>query len=65
MDLIVRVMVLNATFNNISVNISWQSSQFYWWRKPDLPQVTNKLVSFVIIILSLIYNKVSIMNVLV
>jgi len=27
----VRVMVLNSTFNNISV-IAW--SQFYWWRKP-------------------------------
>ena len=43
----VRVMVFNATFNNISV-ISWR--QFYWWRKPeysekttDLPQVTDKL----------------------
>jgi hypothetical protein len=40
-------MVLNATFNNISV-ISRR--QFYWWRKPenpkktnDLPQVTDKL----------------------
>ena len=43
----VRVMVFNATFNNISV-ISWR--QFYWWRKleypekaTDLPQVTDKL----------------------
>ena len=40
-------MVLNATFNNISV-ISWD--QFYWWRKSeypekitDLPQVNDKL----------------------
>jgi len=28
----VRVMVFNATFNNISV-ISWRSV-FFWWRKP-------------------------------
>ena len=42
-----RLMVFNATFNNISV-ISWR--QFYWWRKPeypekttDLPQVTDNL----------------------
>ena len=40
-------MVLNATFNNISV-ISW--GQLYWWRKPedtekitDLSEVTEKL----------------------
>jgi len=40
-------MVLNATFNNISI-ISCLS--FYWWRKPEypektigLPKVTNKL----------------------
>jgi hypothetical protein len=40
-------MVLNATFNNISV-ISW--GQLYWWRKPedtekttDLSEVTDKL----------------------
>ena len=41
----VRVMVFNVTFNNISF-ILW--CQFYWWRKPenpgritDLPQVTD------------------------
>jgi ankyrin repeat protein len=36
----VRVMVFNATFNNISV-ISW--GQFYWWRKQDynLEKTTN------------------------
>jgi hypothetical protein len=31
-------MVLNATFNNISV-ISWWS--FYWWRKPEYPEKTT------------------------
>ena len=41
-------MILNATFNNISV-ISWRFF-FYWWRKPEYPekttdqsQVTDKL----------------------
>ena len=29
---IVRVMVFNATFNNISV--IYRDGQFYWWRKP-------------------------------
>ena len=46
-----RVIVFNATFNNISVtSISW--SQFYWWKKPeyqekttDLSQVNDKLLS--------------------
>ena len=44
----VRFMVLNATFNNISA-ISWR--QFYWWKKPgypekttDLSQVTDKFI---------------------
>jgi len=44
----VRVIVVNATFNNISV--VYRYGKFYWWRKPqnpeettDLPQVTNKL----------------------
>ena len=32
------VMVLNATFNNISV-ISW--GKFYWWRKPGYPKKTT------------------------
>jgi hypothetical protein len=43
----VRVIVINATFNNISV-ISWRS--IFWLKKPeylenttDLPQVINKL----------------------
>jgi len=42
-------MVLNATFNNISVTV-YRGGQFYRWRKPkypekttDLPQVTDKL----------------------
>jgi hypothetical protein len=43
----VRVIVFNATFNNISVN---RDGQFYLWRTPEypekttgLPQVTDKL----------------------
>ena len=38
----VRVMVFNATFNNISV-ISWRSVFFFWWRKPDYPEKTTDL----------------------
>ena len=43
----VRVMVFNATFNNIQL---YHGGQFYWWRKSeypvkttDLSQVTDKL----------------------
>ena len=43
-----RVMVFNATFNNISV--IYRGCQFYWWRKTEylektanLPQITDKL----------------------
>ena len=42
------VIVVNATFNNISV--IYRGGQFYWWRKlmfqkktTDLSQVTDKL----------------------
>ena len=35
----VRVMVFNATFNNVSATgISWR---FYWWRKPEYPKKTT------------------------
>jgi hypothetical protein len=43
-------MMLNATFNNISV-ISWR--QFYWWRKPEYPEKTTDL--FCLTPLSLLY----------
>ena len=43
----VKVIVLNAAFNNIQL---YRGVQIYWWRKPeypekttDLPQVTEKL----------------------
>jgi len=39
----VRVMVLKATFNNISV-ISWRS--VYWQRKPEYQEKTTDLPQF-------------------
>jgi hypothetical protein len=45
----VRVMVFNATFNNVSVKL-YCGIQFYWWRTPkyqekttDLSQVSDKI----------------------
>jgi len=37
----IRVMVFNATFNNISV--IYRGGQFYWWRKPEYPEKTTDL----------------------
>ena len=34
------MVLLNATFNNISV-ITW--GQIYWWRKPEYPEKTTDL----------------------
>jgi hypothetical protein len=46
----VRVLMLNGTFNNISIKSLNRGVQFYWSRKleysektTDLPQVTDKL----------------------
>ena len=36
----VRFMMFNATFNNISV-MSW--GPFYWWKKPEYPEKTTDL----------------------
>ena len=35
----VSVMVLNATFNNIS---EYLGCHFYWWRKPQYPEKTTE-----------------------
>jgi hypothetical protein len=40
MQMGVRVMVFNATFNNISV---YRGGQFYWWRKPEYLEKTTDL----------------------
>jgi hypothetical protein len=51
---IVRVMVFDATFNNISV---LSGGQFYWWRKPpdeypgkttDLSQACDKVCQWLV-----------------
>jgi hypothetical protein len=39
--ILIRFMVFNTTFNNISV-ISWH--QFYWWRKPEYLEKTTNLL---------------------
>jgi hypothetical protein len=38
----VRVMVFDATFNNITVIYS--GGQFYWWRKPEYPEKTTDML---------------------
>jgi hypothetical protein len=38
----VGFIVFYATFNNISVT----SCQFYWWRKPELPEKTTNMPQF-------------------
>ena len=37
---IVRVMVFNAAFDNISII---DGGKFYWWRKPEYPEKTTHL----------------------
>jgi len=40
----VRVMVFNATFNNISATV-YRGGQFYWWRKPEYSKTYHKLLT--------------------
>ena len=53
-------MVLNATFNYISV-ISWRSVLLVWWRKQektrDLSQVTDKSVLYDVIDVNTLFMK--------
>ena len=38
----IKVVVLNATFNKISV-ISWRQLICFWWRKAECPEKTTEL----------------------
>jgi hypothetical protein len=52
-----RVMVFNATFDNISVTL------FYWWRKiTDLPQVTDKLFQILLYRVHLVMSRIQTQN---
>jgi hypothetical protein len=44
-------MVVNATFNNISV--IYRGGQFYWWRKPEYQEKTTDLSQVTIVLISI------------